>query len=156
MTGGAGDDLYVVDGPGDQVHEASGGGNDTVFTTVNYALAAGEEIETLWTKNSGGLTLTANEFDNFLIGGSGDDTLTGGPGNDKLSGGAGADTFRYSPGDGSDIFTDFNGASGDKVDLLGGVTLQSRSDNVATLSNGETLTARPSYFWAASDFQTFP
>src|SRR5262249_58021260 len=71
VSGGSGDDSYHVDNAGDQVIEAVGDGNDTVYASVDYALAAGQEIETLRAEGSGGLALTGNELDNTLIGSSG-------------------------------------------------------------------------------------
>ena len=84
MSGGAGNDIYVVDNAADQVIEAVGGGTDKVYASVNYALQAGQEVETL-RANAGatGLTLTGNEFNNLLVGLTGNDTLNGGmAGND--------------------------------------------------------------------------
>lgn len=104
MTGGAGNDSYYVDNAGDKVIEALGGGNDTVFSSVNYTLAAAQEIESLRVSGSAGLAMTGNEFANTLIGSSGNDTLNGGGGNDtlqgqggqdRLTGGAGADKFVF-------------------------------------------------------------
>ena len=45
MTGGLGDDTYVVDDAGDTTTEAAGGGTDTVQSAITFVLAA--EIETL-------------------------------------------------------------------------------------------------------------
>ena len=74
--------------------EAVGGGTDTVFASVNYALQAGQEVESL-RANAGatGLILTGNEFNNLLVGLTGNDTLNGGDGNDTLNGGDGNDTL---------------------------------------------------------------
>ena len=56
-----------------------GGGTDTVYASVNYALQAGQEVEYL-RANAGatGLILTGNEFNNTISVG-GNDTLNGGP-----------------------------------------------------------------------------
>lgn len=91
MAGGSGIDVYFVDNAGDQVIEAAGGGSDTVFATANFALGAGQEIETLRVSGAAGLALTGNELANYLMGGAGNDTLNGGAGFDRLEGGAGAD-----------------------------------------------------------------
>jgi Ca2+-binding RTX toxin-like protein len=117
MTGGAGNDTYYVDNAGDQVIEAAGGGTDTVYATVNYTLAAGQEIETMRVSGAAGLTLTGNEFKNTLYGGAGNDTLNGGAGNDTLSGGLGNDTLNG--GAGMDVFV-FNTAitGGNNVDTI--------------------------------------
>ena len=57
----------MVDNAADKVFEAVGGGTDTVFASVNYALQAGQEVEVL-RANAGatGLILTGNEFNNYL------------------------------------------------------------------------------------------
>jgi Ca2+-binding RTX toxin-like protein len=75
LSGGSGNDVYYVDNAGDQVIEAAGGGSDTVYASVDYTLGAGQEVEFLRTYGSTGLTLTGNELNNYLIGGSGSDTL---------------------------------------------------------------------------------
>ena len=103
MSGGSGNDIYVVDNGSDLVKEAAGGGTDTVYASVNYTLGAGQEIEYL-RANAGatGLTLGGNELANVLVGNSGADTLYGGAGNDVLYGGLGAD--RLAGGAGADVF----------------------------------------------------
>jgi Ca2+-binding RTX toxin-like protein len=111
MTGGTGDDIYVVENASDQVIEAVGEGNDTVYTSVDYALASGQEIEVLRNAGSSGLTLTGNAFNNTLIGGAGNDTLYGGDGRDTMVGGAGNDTFAFNTAFGSGnskLIADFN------------------------------------------------
>ena len=45
LSGGIGDDTYVIDETGDVVDEAAGAGNDTVESSISYAL--GEQVENL-------------------------------------------------------------------------------------------------------------
>jgi Ca2+-binding RTX toxin-like protein len=95
LDGGAGDDVIIVD-TDDQVVEAVGGGNDLVASSASYALAAGAEVETLSTINSGNnvaIALTGNEFGQTIIGNAGDNFLNGGGGADILDGGAGNDVI---------------------------------------------------------------
>ena len=121
MAGGAGNDTYVVDNSADVVTEAAGGGSDTIWAGVSYALNAGSEIEFLKAATATGATLnstvsvalTGNALANTIIGGSGADTLDGGVGADTLTGGTNADTFVYtaltnSLASGFDTITDFN------------------------------------------------
>jgi Ca2+-binding RTX toxin-like protein len=112
MTGGSGNDVFYVDNPGDEVIEAVGGGSDTIYSSINYTLALGDEIESLRaTAAAAGLTLGGNELGNTIVGAAGDDWLSGGEGEDKLygrdgddmlAGGAGND--RLEGGAGADIF----------------------------------------------------
>lgn len=109
MEGGAGNDVYYVDNAGDHVIEAVGGGMDTVWASVNYALEAGSEVEVLRANaGSTGLTLTGNEFANGIVGSTGADVLNGGDGNDSLSGLSGNDILNG--GDGADVLTGGTGA----------------------------------------------
>jgi len=137
------------------VHEAAGGGTDTVLANVNYTLTAGSEIEFL-RSNAGatGLSLTGNNLANAVIGaagndslsgGGGDDALTGGGGNDTLVGGAGNDTltgnagndvFSFVAGFGKDTITDFAAGtvvgSQDLIDISGfGITATTFAASVA-------------------------
>ena len=93
MIGGSGDDIYYVDDTDDLVVEAAGGGIDVLYSSVNFNLAAGQEVETLWVYGSTGRTLSGNDLDNQLFGSVGDDELNGGTGNDLLNGRDGDDTI---------------------------------------------------------------
>jgi len=105
MAGRSGDDIYVVDSFADQVIEAAGEGNDRVFASVGYALAAGASVEILSTADNAGTaainltgsalanTILGNAGVNVLSGGDGDDLLDGKDGNDILRGGADNDTL---------------------------------------------------------------
>jgi Ca2+-binding RTX toxin-like protein len=79
LTGGAGNDLYVI-GSGDTVVESSGGGIDTVQSSVTHTLAANVENLTL----TGALAIngTGNNLNNLLTGNNAANVLTGGAGND--------------------------------------------------------------------------
>jgi Ca2+-binding RTX toxin-like protein len=94
MKGGTGNDIYYVDNTADEVTELAGGGSDTVYAGVDYALGAASEIEFL-RANAGtaGLYLTGNALTNRVFGRSGNDTLDGGGGADRLAGGTGDDIY---------------------------------------------------------------
>ncbi|MEC4890332.1 MAG: calcium-binding protein, partial [Nitrospira sp.] len=88
LTGGAGNDTYVV-GAGDSVVENANEGIDTVQSSVSFTLGANVENLTLTgtavssaTGNSLANVLTGNSADNLIDGGAGGDTMTGGQGND--------------------------------------------------------------------------
>lgn len=101
MTGGTGDDTYVVDAWRDVTVEAPGasGGTDMVRAWVNHRLAAGVENLTLLGLDLRGVgnglanVLTGNATDNRLVGLGGADRLVGGGGSDLLRGGTGADVM---------------------------------------------------------------
>jgi Ca2+-binding RTX toxin-like protein len=118
MFGGTGNDTYYVDNVGDLVIEAAGEGTDTVITSVDFELSAGNEVETLRAKaGSPGLMLTGNELANRILGDGGDDTLIGGGGNDDLDGKAGADSM--AGGSGDDVY---------HVDNAGDVVIEGLGD----------------------------
>ncbi|WP_439614414.1 peptidoglycan DD-metalloendopeptidase family protein [Reyranella sp.] len=119
MRGGSGDDVFYVDGAGDQVIEAAGGGTDNIYASANFTLGAGQEVEYVRVSGAAGLSLTGNEFANYLIGGTGGDTLGGGAGDDKLDGRAGTDTM--AGGSGNDTY--YVDDAGDQViEAAGGGT----------------------------------
>lgn len=93
MTGGGGGDWYWVDSAGDIVIEATGGGTDRVYASVDYTLGKGQEIEELYADSPNGLKLTGNALGQSIYGGNGADTLEGGGGADFLYGGEGNDTY---------------------------------------------------------------
>jgi Ca2+-binding RTX toxin-like protein len=132
MTGGKGNDTYVVNAIGDVVNEtilnSSGGGVDTVESSITFSLATRTNIEHLTLLGGGNINGTGNALNNTIIGnsgrnllngGTGNDVLEGGDGNDTLTGGAGQDTFDFDLasqlGD-SDIVTDFVKGT-DKLDI---------------------------------------
>jgi Ca2+-binding RTX toxin-like protein len=112
--GGTGNDIHYVDSASDIVVERSREGDDTVFTSVSYALAAAAAVEALRATDVAStlaISLTGNEFNqsiygnagaNVLRGGGGNDLLVGLAGNDTLDGGTGADNLRG--GTGNDVY----------------------------------------------------
>lgn len=125
LTGGAGDDVFILDQAGDSVTELAGGGNDMVQSPMSYVLGA--NLEYLLLLEGAAIDGTGNALNNLLIGNSmtnvlsgadGFDTLIGGGGGDTLTGGAGDDTFLFNAalgGGNVDIVTDFG--AGDFIAL---------------------------------------
>ena len=98
LKGGAGNDVYYVNNSADQVIEAVGNGRDTVIASVNYALAAGSEIEYLQgpsATSTSPIKLTGNSFAQSIVGDAAANVIDGGGGNDTITGGGGADTFVF-------------------------------------------------------------
>ena len=135
-TGGKGNDTYAVDNRGDKVFESRGGGRDTVESEINYTLPSHvENLELIegkrGTGNSLNNTIIGNDGKNILSGkggsddirgGKGADTIIGGRGPDDLHGGDGSDRFVFrsvseTPTSAHDVIHDFEGGSGDRVDL---------------------------------------
>lgn len=120
LTGGAGNDTYVL-GSRDLVVEAANGGTDTVQSGLTYTLGANVENLILTgfssvngTGNSLNNTITGNSANNVLSGAGGADTLRGGLGNDTVNGGSGDDIFQFGRGEGQDLVQD-NGGTADKI-----------------------------------------
>lgn len=94
--GSLGNDIYVVDNPGDQVFENAASGTDTVQTNLAvYSLESTANVENLTGTSSAGQSLTGNALANVITGGSGNDVLEGLGGGDVLNGGDGNDTASY-------------------------------------------------------------
>jgi Ca2+-binding RTX toxin-like protein len=91
LTGGGGNDTYVVDRPLDVVVELLGAGTDLVQSTGNYALTA--NVEKLTLIGGAAINGTGNGFDNVIIGNNMANVLNGAAGIDTLVGGAGDDTY---------------------------------------------------------------
>jgi Ca2+-binding RTX toxin-like protein len=109
LEGGTGDDTYYVYATSTLVETldlASGGGIDTVRSTIGFTL--GTNFETLrlvgtadisGTGNDGNNSIFGNVGRNTLLGLGGNDTLLGGGGTDRLEGGAGLDSLRGGKGE---------------------------------------------------------
>jgi Ca2+-binding RTX toxin-like protein len=90
FAGGSGDDTYGIYNTDTVIVENAGEGDDTVWTAVNYTLAA--NVETLYL--TGDTNGTGNADANTIYAfGVGNNIIDGGDGIDNLFGGAGNDTF---------------------------------------------------------------
>ncbi|MBJ7415170.1 MAG: hypothetical protein JHC88_06885 [Niveispirillum sp.] len=121
MTGGLGNDVYVVDATTDVVVELAGEGTDTIRTDL-ASLTLVANVENLTYTGTGAFTGTGNALANVITGGAGADTLTGGGGADTLTGGLGGDSFVLAAAADSPVATpvtisDFVAADGDRIDL---------------------------------------
>lgn len=96
LIGGDGADRLLIDNAGDTIVEGTGGGIDTVFTRISYALDASAAIESLATTSFNGgtaINLSGNGFSQAITGNAGANTLEGNGGTDTFTGGAGNDTI---------------------------------------------------------------
>ena len=96
LSGGAGDDVYVVGNASVVVVESTGGGRDEVQTSLTSLTLSSASIEKLTYTGTANFTGIGQTNDNIITGGVGSDTLIGGAGADTLVGGAGVDTASYS------------------------------------------------------------
>jgi len=84
MTGGAGNDVYIVDNAGDIVIETAGQGIDEIRLTGGaLVMTDSMEIETI-RLTATAADITANSQDNLVVNGDGDNRVDGGAGVDTL------------------------------------------------------------------------
>jgi len=96
LSGGTGNDTYVIDDAGDRIFELSGQGSDIAYALVDHQLEPGSEVERLsaidWTFTTP-LSLTGNELVNLIEGNAGANVLNGGAGADRMLGFGGNDLY---------------------------------------------------------------
>lgn len=129
LAGGSGDDLYLMPTLTSNIIENAGEGHDTIVAIGSFVLPSnvedliihedgrgwrgtGNDQDNQLTGNSAGNLLDGAGGNDVLDGGAGADTLLGGAGSDTLIGGEGADVFRFSPGGGRDVISDFGSGLG--------------------------------------------
>ena len=96
LTGGPGDDVFIVKNPGDVIHEAPGQGYDVAYSAYDYRLAEDADVEGLAPldfSSTAALSFTGNGLANHIIGNAGANRIDGGAGNDVLEGRGGNDTY---------------------------------------------------------------
>jgi len=108
LTGGLGDDTYVVDGFSDTIIENAGEGSDTIESSVSWTLGA--NIETLDLTGTANIDGTGTALGETIIGNDGNNVLTGNGGLDTLRGEGGADTLN-----GGSAYDKLYGGDGDDV-----------------------------------------
>ena len=158
VSGGAGDDLYVIKSDSFfDLRENDGEGFDTVKSSVSWTLdyefeaaqLTGKKNVDLTASNDGAL-LYGNVGNNRLTGGSSVDWLTGGRGNDILTGESDADHFVFKAGSGKDVITDFEDGA-DRINLetykgidgFGDLAVKQHGDDVVvTFADGDQVTIR--------------
>jgi hypothetical protein len=137
MIGGAGNDEYVVDNSGDQAIEnftaAKGGGTDTVFASVGFALGA--NVDNLTLTGSADISGTGNDLTNIITGNAGANVLKGGGGSDTLIGGFG-DTLQGEIGDDTLVLQSLAAGSADGGAGIDSVNLDAIGTEI-DLTNGQ-------------------
>jgi Ca2+-binding RTX toxin-like protein len=91
MIGGAGNDSYYVDSAGDQVIEVGPGGDDTVYSSIDFV--AGDYIDRVDLVGDADINVTGSNQGTFIWGNDGANSLTGLDGADELHGQGGDDTL---------------------------------------------------------------
>ncbi|MDP3853491.1 calcium-binding protein, partial [Phenylobacterium sp.] len=164
LTGGLGNDTYIVNNTLAKIVEQLSGGTDTVVAKGNYVLGA--NIENLYVSETAtnGWSAKGNGLNNVVVGNAGanvldgqggadslsgrvgNDVLIGGTGADQLTGGAGVDRFTFAKGSGKDVVTDF-GDGHDVIDISAflsagykATVVDTGPDTVISFTTGDTIT----------------
>jgi Ca2+-binding RTX toxin-like protein len=133
MSGGAGNDTYIVENAGDVVTENLDQGTDTVESFITYTL--GNNVENLIFTGSDNINGTGNGLNNTINGNSGNNRIDGGLGADTMSGGNGNDTFIVD--NIGDVVTEGNsGAGTDTVESSVNYTLGLYLENLTLTGTG--------------------
>ncbi|WP_269321412.1 putative Ig domain-containing protein [Paracidovorax avenae] len=98
QQGSSSDDIYTVDHPDDSVAEGANQGQDTIRSSVSYALP--DNVENLTLTGTLDIAGIGNGAGNVIVGNAGNNVLNGMGGIDRLEGGAGDDVYvdlNYNP-----------------------------------------------------------
>ena len=93
LSGGNGNDTYIIDSASDIITETATGGIDTVKIGVTYTLSATSNLENLTLTGTSAINGTGNSLNNVITGNDANNILTGDTGADTLIGGRGNDTY---------------------------------------------------------------
>ena len=136
LTGGAGNDTYVISNIGDRITELANGGTDTVQTSLTYTLGA--NLENLTLTGTANVNGTGNTLSNVITGNSGNNILNDGGvgGTDTLVGGAGNDT--YIVNNSADVITEAANAGTDLVQSSVNYVLGPNIENITLTGTANT------------------
>jgi Ca2+-binding RTX toxin-like protein len=150
LSGGTGNDVYIVDNAGDVVSEGSGSGTDRVQSAISYTLGA--NVENLTLSGSAATNGTGNTLNNVLVGNTAANVLKGGAGADSLTGGGGSNSFVFdSKVGGFDTVTDWHCVCDTLLFAMTGMPV---GDADALVENG-TVRAAPGGFSTAAEVVIF-
>jgi type VI protein secretion system component Hcp/Ca2+-binding RTX toxin-like protein len=133
LFGGLGSDAYFVDNVGDAVTENANSGNDTVYSTIDYTLAA--DVEYLVLQGSA-LSGSGNSLSNSISGNAGNNILDGKDGADSMYGGAGND--RYFVDNAGDVMVEKPGEGIDTVIASAHYRLTANVENLVLQGDATT------------------
>ncbi|MEF8761583.1 MAG: cadherin domain-containing protein [Candidatus Accumulibacter sp. UW25] len=132
MSGGLGNDYYIVDDAGDHVIENLNEGTaDMVKSWITYTLTA--NVEKLTLLGSADINGFGNDMSNSLFGNSGNNILDGGAGADTMTGGEGNDTYIVNST--TDVVSEFDGGGTDTVMSSLGRSLGAYQENLTLLGS---------------------
>ena len=132
LSGGAGDDTYLIDNTGDVVSEEASEGTDTVQSSVSYFLAT--NVESLVLTGADNINGAGNDLANTITGNAGNNTIDGGAGADNMAGNAGNDI--YVVDDSGDVVKEASGAGTDTVQSSISYALTANVENLTLTGTG--------------------
>lgn len=134
LTGGLGNDTYIINTANDNIVELAGGGTaDRAKASLSFTLVAGDNIEFLETTNAAGVTAIN------LVGNEIAQTITGNAGANVLNGGVDALADTMIGGLGNDVYV-INSAIDNITEVVGGGTADRAVLNVSfALAAGDNI-----------------
>jgi Ca2+-binding RTX toxin-like protein len=147
MTGGEGNDFFIVDNGSDIVDEEDNQGIDTILSSIGFDLSvSAPDVENVTlVEGAGDIGVFGNGQKNKLTGNSGDNIVDGDrDAGDTMIGGGGDDLYGVDAGD--IVIETLSGTKGgtDEVRLLGGAsyTLGANLENLTINNLADASTAR--------------
>jgi Ca2+-binding RTX toxin-like protein len=127
LSGGFGNDTYVIDDAGDSVIEQAGAGIDMILSGIDYDLRNAAQVENL-TLTGGAVNAIGNALNNTLTGNAANNRLDGGAGVDRLVGGLGDDTYLVD--NAADVIVENTNGGIDTVESSVTLTLAAHVENL--------------------------